>query len=78
MKHKNKPSFKIDGQLVQDKRIISNGFNKYFSSIPENMNQELDSSLENNEATDNEVYFDKSEPGSMFLDPVNNSHIQKR
>ena len=60
IKHKNKTSFKIDGQLVQNKRIISNGFNKYFTSIAENMNQELYSSLENNETTDNKVYFDKS------------------
>ena len=75
IKHKNKPSFKIDGQLVQNKRIISNGFNKYFTSIAENMNQELYSSLENNEATDNKVYFDKSEPGSMFFGPCDEHEI---
>ena len=75
IKHKNKPSFKIDGQLVQNKRIISNGFNKYFTSIAENMNQELYSRLENNEATDNKVYFDKSEPGSMFFGPCDEHEI---
>ena len=74
---KGRPSFKIDGQLVQNKRIISNGFNKYFTSIAENTNQELYSSLDNNEATDNKVYFDKSEPGSMFLDPVMNMRSLK-
>ena len=45
VKHKNKPSFKIDGQLVHDKRIISNGFIKYFTSIAETMNEELANSM---------------------------------
>ena len=39
------------------------------------MNQELDISLENNEATDNKVYFDKSEPGSMFFGPCDEHEI---
>ena len=51
------------------------GFNKYFTSIAENMNQELYSSLDNNEATDNKVYFDKSEPGSMFFGPCDEHEI---
>ena len=77
IKHKNKPSFKIDGQLVQDKRIISNGFNKYFTSIAEDMNQELDSSIGNNDTIDNKTFFDKSETGSMFFRPCDEHELSE-
>ena len=36
--------FKIDGQLVEDKREISDGFNKFFTSIASNLNVKLHSS----------------------------------
>ena len=77
VKHKNKPSFKIDGQLVHDKRIISNGFNKYFTSIAENMNQELTDSLHGNEQIENKMFFDKSISSSMFFKPCDESEISE-
>ena len=36
-----KPSFIINGQLVKERRIIANEFNKYFVSIAHNMNIQL-------------------------------------
>lgn len=33
-----KASFKIDGELIKDKRVISNGFNMFFSSIAGKLN----------------------------------------
>ena len=77
VKHKNKPSFKIDGQLVHDKRIISNGFNKYFTSIAENMNQELSTNLHNNDEIDNKKFFDKSKPSTMYFNPCDESEISE-
>ena len=40
-KHKNKikPSFIIDGTLVEERRAIANGFNKYFTSIASKLNE---------------------------------------
>ena len=39
-----KASFFIDGELVKDKRQISNGFNIFFSSIARKLNAKLNSS----------------------------------
>ena len=39
-----KSCFKIDGELVLNKREIANGFNNFFSSIARNMNTKLCSS----------------------------------
>ena len=75
--HKNKPSFKIDGQLVHDKRMISNGFNKYFASVAENMNNDLNNKLQNSEAISCEKFFDKSIPGSMFFMPCNEFEVSE-
>ena len=36
-----KSCFKIDGELVVNKRKIANGFNNFFSSIARNMNTKL-------------------------------------
>ena len=38
------PCFKIDCQLVEDKRQIANGFNNFFASIARNINAKLHSS----------------------------------
>ena len=56
VQHKNKPSFKTGGQLVHDQRTISNGFNKYLTSIAKDMNQQLDNSSQNVDAFDNETF----------------------
>ena len=39
-----KASFIIDGELVKDKREISNGFNLFFSSVAKKLNAKLYSS----------------------------------
>ena len=36
---KIKPSFIIDGTLVEERRIIANGFNNYFTSIASKLNE---------------------------------------
>ena len=38
-KVKIKPSFIIDGTLVEERRIIANGFNNYFTSIASKLNE---------------------------------------
>ena len=38
-KVKMKPSFIIDGTLVEERRIIANGFNNYFTSIASKLNE---------------------------------------
>ena len=47
-KHSTKPSFMINGNLVQNRRVISNQFNKYFTSIAKNMNEKLDEDIDHN------------------------------
>ena len=39
-KTKIKPSFIIDGTLVEERRVIADSFNKYFTSIASKLNQE--------------------------------------
>ena len=39
LKVKTKPSFIIDGTLVEERRIIANGFNNYFTSIASKLNE---------------------------------------
>ena len=50
-----KASFIINGNLVKDKREISNGFNLFFSSIARNMNGKLNSSRLVGDATDEKL-----------------------
>ena len=63
--------FKIDGQLVEDKREIANGFNNFFASIARNMNAKLHSSrpIENNAVSTKKFsdYLCKRVCNSMFL-----------
>ena len=45
-KHRSlKPSFIINSNVVQDRRVIANEFNKYFVSIAHNMNNKLTSDI---------------------------------
>ena len=43
-KNKIKALFVIDGNMVKDKREISNGFNLFFSSVAKKLNAKLNSS----------------------------------
>ena len=80
-KNKKKISscFKIDGKLVEDKREIADGFNKFFSSIAKNMNAKLQSSRpvdHANAGTFND-YLKKRVSGSMFLFECSSEEILK-
>ena len=65
---------KIDGNLIEDKREIANGFNNFFSSIAINMNVKLHSSCihKSPKFTD---YLDKRVCSSIFLYQCNKSEV---
>ena len=44
-KTKIKPSFIIDGTLVEERRVIADSFNKYFTSIASKLNESDDELL---------------------------------
>ena len=70
-KNNIKSCFKIDGKLVEEKREIANGFNKFFSSIAKTMNAKLyssrpiDQSKAQNKSFDE--YLSKRISNSIFL-----------
>ena len=71
-----KASFFIDGQLVQDRREISNGFNIYFSSIATNMNAKLYSSTLNGKNDENHPqYLRNRVMNSMFLTDCDENEV---
>ena len=78
-----KASFIIDGNLVKDKRQISNGFNLFFSSIARNMNVKLNSSRlaevqENTTQKDSyKKFFNKRVSSSIFLSPCDVDEIEE-
>ena len=79
-----KASFIIDGELVKDKREISNGFNLFFSSVAKKLNAKLCSSTPltvGDQPSPNESqyqkYFNKQVSGSIFLGPCDSDEIEK-
>ena len=67
-KTSTKPSFIINGQLIQDRRKIANEFNIFFTSIAEDMNKQLSSDeLLVSETPTFDNYMDKKVHGSIFL-----------
>ena len=78
-----KASFKIDGELVKDKRVISNGFNMFFSSIAGKLNAKLCSSrpVASGEDSQNspkfQKFFNKKVVNSIFLSPCNSDEIEQ-
>ena len=80
-KVETKPSFLIDGQLVQNRRFISNGFNKYFASIAKNMNDSMQSNVDADPLLKDsippyETFFDKAVNGSMYLRTCDATEVQ--
>ena len=77
-----KSLFKINGELVKDKREISNGFNMFFSSIASKLNAKLYSSRPLGDgATDASAfnyqkYFNKRVNNSIFLYPCDQEEIE--
>ena len=78
-----KASFKIDGELVKDKRVISNGFNMFFSSIASKLNAKLCSSKPVSDSANSQnfpsfyKYFNKRVSNSIFLAPCDSEEIEK-
>ena len=66
-KQQTKPSFIIDGQLVRDRRIIANQFNKYFTSIAKNMNDDMDRNISGSAIPSFGTFMDKTVEGSIYL-----------
>ena len=77
-----KASFKIDGELVKNKRVISNGFNMFFSSIASKLNAKICSSKplsDGNTSPDTlkyRKYFNKKVENSIFLSPCDSYEIE--
>ena len=72
-----KASFFIDGNLVEDRREISNKFNIFFSSIARKMNAKLNSStLNNNDNNDHTIYINKR-VSSIFLANCDEDEIRE-
>jgi len=81
-KTKIKASFFIDGNLVKDKRTISNGFNMFFSSIAKKLNAKLNSSKPvggNDHASQQEFrkFFNKKVSSSIFMTPCDYEEVEK-
>ena len=71
-----KPSFKIDGKLVEDRRAIANGFNSFFTSIAVKLN-ECEEGIPINPLPKFTDYMGPSVSSSMFLSPCGNDEILK-
>ena len=79
-----KASFVINGELIKDKRQISDGFNMFFSSVAKKLNAKLCSSrplslTENANAINinYKTYFNKRVSGSIFLTPCDKEEIEE-
>ena len=77
-----KASFIVDGELVKDKRQISNGFNLFFSSVAKKLNAKLCSSKPIGNKTDLKhsqytKFFNKRVLGSIFLAPCDHEEIER-
>ena len=69
-----KPQFIIDNERIIERRIIANEFNKYFTSVASNMNENLPENSEDNKP---EKYFSKSSCNSIFLQDCSADEISK-
>ena len=74
-KNSIKSCFTIDGNLIEDKREISNGFNNFFSSIARNMNVKLHSSCMLHKSPKFTDYLDKRVCSSIFLYQCSRSEV---
>ena len=76
-KHKTKikPSFIIDGRVVEERRIIANSFNKYFTSIASKLN-EYEYNLQIDPLPDFTSYIKNSVDSSIFLTNCESSEIE--
>ena len=81
VKHNIKASFVIDGQVVEDRRQISNEFNKFFASVARKLNAKVYSStLQNGEFSNNNdfrSYLNNRVNESIFLSPTSPGDIEE-
>ena len=75
-KTKIKPSFIIDGDLVEERRAIANGFNKYFTSIASTLNS-CDDGLPILPLPNYTNYIKNSEESSIYLDDCSPEEINE-
>jgi hypothetical protein len=69
-----KPSFKIDGKLVEDRRAIANGFNSFFTSIATKLN-DCEEGIPLNPLPKYTDYMCPSVSSSMFLSECTSGEI---
>jgi hypothetical protein len=69
-----KPSFKIDGSLVEDRRAIANGFNSFFTSIATKLN-DCEGGIPINPLPTFTDYMNPSVSSSMFLSMCDSDEI---
>ena len=69
------PSFLIDGELVMNKRIIANAFNKYFVSIASKLNNNDEPTIE--PLPDFRSFLTKHVSRSIVLEDTNSSEIEE-
>ena len=75
-----KPSFIINGELIQDRRKIANEFNIFFTSIAEDMNKQLASDdlliLYTPNIPNFDSYMNSKTHGSIYLSDCTASKIE--
>ena len=69
------PSFIIDGELVMNKRIIANAFNKYFVSIAQKLNNNDEPTIE--PLPDFRSFLSKHVSRSIVLEDTSSSEIEE-
>ena len=75
-KNKIKPSFMINGHLVEERRAIAEGFNKYFTSIASKLNS-CDTGLPILPLPNYTDYLKSSEESSIYLDECTPEEINE-
>jgi hypothetical protein len=77
VKQNIKASFIIDRKLVEDRREIANGFNKFFASVAKNLNAKICSSTLNHSDTDFKSYLGNRVDNSIFMSSASACEIEK-
>ena len=75
-KVKIKPSFIIDGNVIEERRVIANGFNKYFTSIASKLN-ECDNGLTIEPIPTYTDYVKNSVESSIYLSECSSEEIKE-
>ena len=74
-----KASFRINGELVEDKKKIANGFNQFFASVAKKLNTKLYSSIlncANNHCNDFQGFLKNRVNSTIYFSPTTASEIE--